>query len=281
MENFEDLQHYIVQFGERVISYVPTMIGALVLLIIGLWVIKILLRLLRKIFERRGVDLALQNFSITFLNWALKILLIVMFITQLGFQTTSLIAALGAAGLAIGLALQGSLSNLAGGVLIILLKPFRLGDWIEVGDVSGSVKDISLFYTKLNTFGNQLVVLPNGQLSNSNVINYSGENIRREDIIVGIAYESDIKKAKQVMLELLQEQENILKDPAPTVLVSELGDSAIMVNMRYWATNETFWDVHFYTIEEVKRRLDQAGIDIPFPQRALHLVNLPKKGEQS
>src|SRR5690606_38735779 len=139
-------------------------------------------------------------FSINFLNWALKIMLFVMLITQLGFQTTSLLAALGAAGLAIGLALQGSLSNLAGGVLIIFLKPFRLGDWIEVNGVSGSVKDISLFYTKLNTFGNQLLVIPNGELSNDNIINYSGESTRRDNLKIRIPYDSNLKEAKAILM---------------------------------------------------------------------------------
>lgn len=262
-----NLTEYITHFIERFVEYLPTLLSAIFLLIIGLWVISLLLKYLRKLFTRRNFDLALQNFTITFLNWALKILLFVMFITQLGFQTTSLLAALGAAGLAIGLALQGSLSNLAGGVLIIFLKPFRLGDWIEVNGVSGSVKDISLFYTKLNTFGNQLVVIPNGELSNDNIINYSGEATRRDNIKIRVPYDSNIKEAKDILMKLLLEQENIMKDPAPAIIVDALEDSAIILAMRFWATNETFWDCHFFTIEEAPKRLQEAGISIPYPKR--------------
>ena len=278
MENLKDIQHYIAEFAERLIGYLPTLIGAIALLIIGLWAISFLMKYLRKLFVHRDYDVALQNFTITFLSWALKILLFVMVITQLGFETTSLLAALGAAGLAIGLALQGSLANLAGGVLIILLKPFRIGDWIEVQGVSGSVKDISLFYTKLNTFGNQLVVIPNGQLSNDNIINYSAERTRREEIIFGISYNDNIKEAKDILMNLIAEQEDILKEPAPEVLVKELADSSVNLAVRFWATNETFWARHFFTIEEGKRRLEHAGISIPFPQRDLHLIDNRKEG---
>ena len=282
MEELKDFQHYLNDFAERFIDYIPDLLGAILLLVVGWWIIKIFLKYLKKLFIRRDYDLALQNFTLNFLEWALKILLFVMFITQLGFQTTSLLAALGAAGLAIGLALQGSLANLAGGVLIILLKPFRLGDWIEVQGVSGSVKDISLFYTKLNTFGNQLVIIPNGQLSNDNIINYSAEKIRRDEIIIGISYDSNIKEAKDILVNLLSEQEDILKEPAPEVLVKELADSAVNLSVRFWATNEKFWARHFFTIEEAKRRLEHAGISIPFPQMDLHIIdnrkdiNVPK-----
>jgi len=277
MEEIKDFQHYLNEYAERFIAYIPDLLGALLLLAIGWWIIKFLLKYLRKLFVRKDYDLALQNFTLNFLEWALKILLFVMFITQLGFQTTSLLAALGAAGLAIGLALQGSLANLAGGVLIILLKPFRLGDWIEVQGVSGSVKDISLFYTKLNTFGNQLVIIPNGQLSNDNIINYSAEKIRRDEIIIGISYESNMKEAKDILVNLLVEQEDILKEPAPEVLVKELADSSVNLSLRFWATNEAFWARHWFTIEEAKRRLEHAGISIPFPQRDLHIINSRKE----
>lgn len=268
-----NLGDYVQHFFDRFIEYLPTLVSAILLLILGLWFINIFLKYLRKLFVRRNFDLALQNFTITFLNWALKIMLFVMFITQLGFQTTSLLAALGAAGLAIGLALQGSLSNLAGGVLIIFLKPFRLGDWIEVNGVSGSVKDISLFYTQLNTFGNQLVVIPNGELSNDNIINYSGEATRRDNIKIRIPYDSNIKAAKDTLMNLLLEQENIMKDPGPAIVVDDLGESAITLSVRFWATNATFWDCHFFTIEEAPKRLQEAGISVPYPQRDIHIYD--------
>lgn len=278
MEQLEDIQHYIRIFLEEFVEFLPDLIGAILLLVLGWWAISIILRYVKKIFIRREYDLALQKFSLTFLNWALKIMLLVMVITQLGVQTTSLVAALGAAGLAIGLALQGSLANLAGGVLIIVLKPFRLGDWIEVQGISGSVKDISLFYTKLNTFGNQLAIIPNGELSNDNIINYSGEGIRRDAIDIGISYDSNIKVAKDTLMTLLKEQEGILGDPEPNVVVTELADSAVNLSVRFWASNEDFWNCHFYTIEKAKTRLETAGVTIPFPQRDIHFFDHNNNG---
>lgn len=273
MENFGDFNHYLAQFLERLIAFIPDLIAALLILVIGWWLIKLVLKYVRKIFQKQGQDKALENFIITVLNWALKIMLFIMVVNQVGIQTTSLIAALGAAGLAVGLALQGSLANFAGGVLIILLKPFRLGDWIEVDGISGSVKEISLFYTKLNTFGNQLAVLPNGDLSNDNVINYSGEGIRRDAITIRLTYGSDIKAAKKVLLELLEEQEDILKDPAPAVVVGDLTESSIDLSVRFWAANEDFWDRRWYTLEHAPARLEAVGVTVALPQREVHLYS--------
>lgn len=273
-DNFRDVsEEYFAQF----IGFLPDLLKAILLLIIGWWVIKIIVNYLRKIFIRKGHDPALSKFLLNLINGTLIVLLLISVVGTLGIQTTSFIAVLGAAGLAIGLALQGSLSNFAGGVLIILLKPFKLGDWIEVNGISGSVKDISMFYTKLNTFGNQLAIIPNGELSNENIVNYSGESTRRDAITIGISYESNIKVAKEVLIELLEEQEDILEEPAPAVVVTELADSSVNLSVRFWAKNEVFWDRHFYTIEEAKRRLEAAGITIPFPQRDIHLFNHNKE----
>lgn len=277
MQQLNDFQHYFSEFIEQLIEFLPNLIGSLLLLVFGWWAIKIFLRYVEKLFRKRRYDLALQKFTLNILGWSIKAMLIVMVISQLGIQTTSLMAALGAAGLAIGLALQGSLTNFAGGVLIILLKPFKLGDWIEVQGISGSVKDISLFYTKLNTFENQLAIIPNGELSNDKIVNYSGESIRRDAISIGISYNSNIKVAKDTLMALLQEQEGILKDPAPAIVVTDLADSAVNLSVRFWATNELFWDRHFYTIEEAKTRLEAAGVSIPFPQRDIHFFDHSKK----
>ncbi len=273
MEELSDLQNYTEEYAEKLIEFLPNLIAAVLLLIFGWWAINLILGYLKRMFAKKTYDPALQNFALNILNWGLKILLFVTVIGQLGVQTTSFVAILGAAGLAIGLALQGSLSNFAGGVLIILLKPFKIGDWIEVQGVSGSVKDISLFYTKLNTFGNQLAIIPNGEITNDNIINYSGEGTRRDAITIGISYDSNIKLAKDTLLELLEEQEGILKDPAPAVVVTELADSAVNLSVRFWAPNDVFWNCHFYTIEEAKTRLESAGISIPFPQRDVHFFN--------
>jgi small conductance mechanosensitive channel len=191
-------------------------------------------------------------------------------ITQLGVQSSSLVAMIGAAGLAIGLALQGSLANFAGGVLILLFKPFKVGDFITAQGVDGTVKEITIFTTKLNTFGNQLAIIPNGQLSNNNIINYNAENTRRDKIEVGIGYSSNIKVAKDILLQICMENEKILKEPMPEVYVGELGDSSVVLSLRFWAANENFWAAHFYVLEELKLRFDAADIEIPFPQRVLH-----------
>ena len=277
MEEIDNIKNITEEYLERFILFLPDILGALIWLVVGWWIIKLLIRYMKRFFDRKGHDPALTKFLLNLANGALLILLLISVVGMLGIQTTSFIAILGAAGLAIGLALQGSLSNFAGGVLIILLKPFKLGDWIEVNGISGSVKDISMFYTKLNTFGNQLAIIPNGELSNENIINYSGESTRRDAITIGISYESNIKVAKDVIMDLLEEQEDILTDPAPAVVVTELADSAVNLSVRFWAKNEVFWDRHWYTIEESKTRLEAAGITIPFPQRDVHFFNHSKE----
>lgn len=273
VEQIDTIKTYAVEFFEKFIDYLPTLLAAIIILFVGWWFIKFMLRYIEKLFIKKEVDLAIQKFSLTIINWGLKILLFVIVISQLGIQTASLLAILGAAGLAVGLALQGSLSNFAGGIIIIALKPFKLGDWVQINDISGSVKDISLFYTKLNTFGNQVAIIPNGELSNNNIINYSAENTRRDAITIGVSYDSDIKLAKDILLKLVLEQDNILKDPAPQILVSELADSSVNLSVRFFATNDVFWDAHWFTIEESKTRLEAAGISLPFPQRDVHLFS--------
>lgn len=277
MRDINELRDVSQEYLQQFIAFLPDLLGALLWLVIGWWLIKLIIGSLRKLFNRQGHDPALSKFLLNLANGALVILLVISVVGMLGIETTSFIAILGAAGLAIGLALQGSLSNFAGGVLILLLKPFKLGDWIEVNGISGSVKDISMFYTKLNTFGNQLAIIPNGELSNENIINYSAEDKRRDSITIGISYDSNIKVAKDTLMGLLNEQENILEDPAPAVVVTELADSAVNLSVRFWARNEFFWDCHWYTIEEAKTRLEAAGISIPFPQRDVHFFNHSEK----
>lgn len=271
MEKLKTLETYAITYTEQFIAFLPTLLGALAILIIGWFLIKFLVKKIRKLFEKRNYDLALRNFLVSIIDVVLKVLLLLVVISQLGVQTASLIALLGAAGLAIGLALQGSLANFAGGIIILTLKPFRLGDWIDAQGVSGSVTEISLFYTKITTFGNQLAVVPNGQISNGNVINYSVLGIRRDALTFGISYDSNIQKAKDILLELVKEQENIMKDPAPQVMVATLVESSVNLSLRFWAHNDNFWDCHWYTIEQAKIRLEAAGIKLPFPQRDLHI----------
>lgn len=276
MQYFEDWTVYAREFSSKLVDYLPSFLAAIFLLLFGLWAIRIFTSQVRKLIHKKGYDKTIENFVISLISIGLKILLIILVITQLGFETTSLVAVIGAAGLAIGLALQGSLANFAGGVLILILKPFKVGDWIEAKGVQGSVKETSLFYTKLLTFGNQLAIIPNGQLTNDNIINYTAEGKRRAGITIGISYSSNIKLAKDILLDLLKEQEKILKDPAPVVVVTELADSAVNLSVRFWALNDDYWDCSFYTIEEAKARLEAAGISIPFPQRDVHYYDHSK-----
>lgn len=276
MEKFKDWDIYMEKYGQKFIDFLPSVIGAVLMLVVGLWLIKIANRFIKKFFDKQEYDPTLENFIASLLNWGLKILLFVLVITQLGVESASLITVIGAAGLAIGLALQGSLSNFAGGVLILLLKPFRVGDWIQAQGVEGTVKEISIFNTKLVTFGNQLAIIPNGKLSNDNIINYTEEGIRRERLAFGISYDDDIKQAKEILLNLVMEQETVFKseDFMPMVAVAELGDNSVNLTVRYWTNNDDFWDLRWLILEEGKTRLEAGGITIPFPQRDVHHFNL-------
>ena len=273
MKYLDNWEKYATEYSDKFIEFLPSLLYALFLLVFGLWVINIFVKYIRKFFDKKDFDPTLENFAVSLTNWTLKIILFVLVITKLGVENTSLVAIIGAAGLAIGLALQGSLSNFAGGVLIIVLKPFKEGDFIEAQGISGTVKETTLFYTKVITFGNQLAVIPNGQLTNDNIINYTIEGKRKDAITIGISYDSDIKQAKDILVKLMSEQEKIFEDPAPQVVVAELADSAVNLSLRFWANNEDFWDCHWYTIEEAKMRLESAGIGIPFPQRDVHFYN--------
>ena len=276
MEKLSDWGAIAKEYANKFIDYLPTLLGALALLIVGLWVIKLIKKYVQKLFDRKDFDPTLEKFTVNLLSWGLKILLFVLVITQLGVESASLVAAIGAAGLAIGLALQGSLANFAGGVLIIVLKPFKVGDWIEAQGISGSVAEVTLFYTKIDTFGNQRAVIPNGQLSNDNITNYSYNDTRRENMTFGISYDDDIKKAKEVLMNLIKEQEGIEAEPAPQVLVGELGDNSVNFYVRYFAKNSVFWDIHWNMLEEGKIRLEEAGMTIPYPQRDVYLYDQTK-----
>ncbi|MAB56156.1 MAG: mechanosensitive ion channel protein [Aequorivita sp.] len=276
MDKFKDLDIYIEKYGQKLIDFLPNVIGAVLMLFLGLWLIKILNGFIKRFFDKKEYDPTLENFIASLINWGLKIVLFVLVITQLGVESASLVAIIGAAGLAVGLALQGSLANFAGGVLILLIKPFRVGDFISAQGVDGTVKEISIFNTKLTTFGNQLAIIPNGKLSNDNIINYTEEGIRRENLTFGIGYDDNIKQAKKILLNLVSEQETVLtlEDKMPMVAVAELGDSSVNLTLRYWAKNEDFWNLRWLILEEGKMRLEAAGISIPYPQRDVHHFNL-------
>ncbi|TMU54351.1 mechanosensitive ion channel family protein [Flagellimonas algicola] len=270
MKQLRDFEQHLEHAIEWFWGFMPNLILALVIFFVGFWIVRLINRMVHRFFERKDYDPTLESFLQSFISIALKVLLFVVVVTQLGVKSSSLVAMVGAAGLAIGLALQGSLANFAGGVLILIFKPFKVGDWISAQGQEGSVKQISIFSTKLNTFGNQVAIIPNGQLSNGSIVNYNMENTRRDKFDVGVGYGSDIKKAKEILLQICADNPDILTDPIPEVYVGNLGDSSVDLTLRFWANNDVFWPAHFYVIEETKLRFDQAGIEIPFPQRVVH-----------
>lgn len=249
-------------------------IGALALLIIGLWAIKMLMKAVKKIMEKRSLEESLQSFLASLISWALKIFLFVTVAGMLGIGNTSFAAIIAAAGLAIGMALQGSLSNFAGGALIMIFRPFKVGDYIEAQGQQGSVKQIEIFTTKLNTVDNKEVIIPNGSLSNGNIINYSSEGKRRVDINFGVSYDADIKQTKEVLMGVLTATPQALKDPAPVVLLGELADSSVNFITRTWVNSADYWNAYFHIMENTKIALDSAGIEIPYP----HSVEIQKEG---
>ncbi|MBQ1558604.1 MAG: mechanosensitive ion channel [Pseudomonas sp.] len=254
-----------------VLEYSGKLTMALITLLIGWWLISRLMSSIESMLAARKVDRALSSFISSLVSIVLRILLLISVASMIGVETTSFIAMIGAAGLAIGLALQGSLANFAGGVLIMLFRPFRAGDWIEGQGVSGSVDSIQIFHTTLKTADNKVVIVPNGALSNGHITNYSREPRRRADINIGIDYSSDIKRAREVLLDIAKDP-RVQLDPAPVVFVTGLGESAVNISLRVWVATGDFWPVTFEFIELAKERLTEAGIGIPFPQRVVHLA---------
>ncbi len=253
-------------------AYGPKVLGAILIWIIGSWIIKKILKQTNKVMEKRGYEKSLQKFLVNLLSWSLKVLLIVTLLGVLGVETTSFAAILASAGLAVGLALQGSLANFAGGVLIMIFKPFKIGDLIEAQGELGVVKEIEIFTTKLNSPENKEIIIPNGTLSNGNITNYTSEGTLRVNLTIGVGYDEDIKKAKAVLLKVLTDNPKVLKEPAPSVNVSELADSSVNFAVRPWSTTADYWDVYFTTLENCKLALDEAGIEIPYP----HSVEIQK-----
>ncbi|NQY05711.1 MAG: mechanosensitive ion channel [Flavobacteriaceae bacterium] len=259
---------------ELIVDYGPKVIGAILIWIIGSWVIRRILKVASKIMDKRNYDETLKGFLNNLLGGILRVLVILSILGTLGVETTSFAAILAAAGLAIGMALQGSLSNFAGGVMLMIFKPFKIGDLIEGQGELGVVKEIQIFTTHLLTPENKLAIIPNGTLSNGNIINYSTEDMLRIDLTIGIGYGENIKQAKDLIMETLLNDPKILKNPAPTVAVGELADSSVNLVVRPYATVADYWDVYFNSLENIKNALDTAGIEIPYP----HSVEIQKKG---
>ncbi|MEZ4806297.1 MAG: mechanosensitive ion channel [Flavobacteriales bacterium] len=252
------------------LEYGPHVLMALAVLIIGLWIIGMFGRALVRLLKKREVDPSLIPFLRGMVTTLLKVMLVLSVVRMVGVETTSFIAVLGAAGLAVGLALSGTLQNFAGGVMILLFKPYRVGDFIETQGHSGTVNSIQIFNTILKTPDNKTVVLPNAPISSGALVNYSTEEQRRVDLTVGIGYGDDIDKARSVLQGIIAADERILKDPEPLIVVGELADSSVNFVVRLWVKSSDYWGVHFHTTEQVKKRFDAEGISIPFPQMDVH-----------
>jgi len=261
---------------DLLLEFGPKVLYSLATLIVGLWLIRLVARSLKKAMEKGRMDPSLSKFLGSFLAILLKILLLITVATMLGIEATSFVAILGAAGLAVGLALQGSLANFAGGVLILVFKPFKVGDFIDAQGFLGSVDSIQVLNTILKTPDNKTIIIPNGALANGTVTNFTTEATRRVDMKFGIGYGDDIGKAKDVLRKLVENDDRMLKRPEPAIVVSGLGESSVDFTVRVWCNAPDYWGIFFDMQEKVKLAFDKEGISIPFPQRDVHLYQEKK-----
>jgi len=263
---------YLEKGIELLMTWGPKVLLAILLLIVGLIIIKRLIKLMKRLMIKREVDPTLIPFLTGMVNILLKVMLIISVIDIVGVKTTSFVAILGAAGLAVGLALQGSLGNFAGGVLIILFKPYKLGDYIEAQGEAGTVQSIQIFNTILTTPDNVKKIIPNGPMSGGNITNYSAQETRRLDLVYGISYDDDLEKAKNILKEMSDADSRILRDPEPFIAVKELADSSVNLMVRIWCKKEDYWNINFDWQNDVKLRFDKEGLNFPFPQREVTMV---------
>jgi small conductance mechanosensitive channel len=271
-QNMTQVSGFMTKISENAIDYVPVVILALVTLLVGLWIIRVVLKGLNKAMQVRKMDESLQRFLHSLLGIMLKMILGISVIGILGVSTTSFVAVLGAAGLAVGLALQGGLANFAGGVIILIFRPFKIGDVIEAQGYVGKVHEIQVFNTVLKTPDNKTIIIPNGGLSNGSMVNYSTEAERRVDMTFGIGYGDDIEKSKVVLKGLIDTDSRILNDPEPAMMVSELADSSVNIAVRVWCNAADYWGIYFDMQEKVKLEFDKQGISIPYPQTDVHVI---------
>ena len=256
---------------ELLTVYGIKIIAAIAIFIIGRWVAKGVTHLVERMMQKRDVDATLTGFVTNLSYIALLAFVIIAALNQLGIQTASFVVVLGAAGLAVGLALQGSLSNFAAGVLMIIFRPFRVGDYIEGAGVAGTVEAIQIFTTQLNSPDNKTIIVPNAAITGDNIVNYSTKGTRRVDFVFGIGYEDDIDQARQIIGDIFAQDERVFKDPEPVVVVSELADSSVNLTARVWSTSADYWGIFFDVTEKVKKAFDANGISIPFPQQDVHI----------
>lgn len=267
----QKVYEYLAQYGFKVI-------GALIIFLIGRWLAKIISRLIETALIKSRVDKTLAKFVKNLSQIVLLVFVVMAALAPLGVETTQFAVVVGAAGLAIGLALQGSLANFASGFLMIIFRPFKVGDFIEAAGVKGTVKEIQIFNTIINTPDNIRAIIPNAQITGGNVLNYTANGTRRVDLVVGISYEDDLKKAKTIIEGVLAQDERVLQDPKPNVAVFELGDSSVNFVVRPWVKAADYWDAYFDITAKIKLALDENGISIPYPQRDIHIKNETQQG---
>lgn len=272
------MQETIMQY---VASYGPRVIAAIAILLIGLWATTLIRGLIVRLMERRSVDPLITSFIATVLNVLLILFVFIAAISKLGVQTASLIAVVGAAGLAIALALQGSLANLASGVIIITLRPFKVGDYVETGSNAGIIEQIQLFYTQMRSPDNKEVMIPNANITSSALVNYTARPERRCDMVFAVSYDSDLDKIRRIIKDLLNKDERVLKDPEPIIVIGELADSSVNLWVRPWVKTDDLWEFKWDYTEAVKKRFDEEGITIPFPQRDVHYYQQSIPAEDS
>lgn len=273
-----DPQVLLAKAKELALDYTPKLIAAIAILVVGWLVVKMIRSLVRKAMLRARVELTLVSFITNILYAALLVFVAISALGKLGVPTNSFVAIIGAAGLAIGFALQGSLSNFAAGVMIIMFRPFKIGDFIEGGGTQGKVADIQIFHTLLNTPDNRRVMVPNGMLTSNLVTNFTANSQRRVDLVFGIAYDDDVVQAKEILQRLVAADPRILDTPAPRIAVTALADSSVNILCRPWVATDAYWDVHADLLEKAKAEFDAAGISIPFPQRDVHVHRVDRNG---
>lgn len=277
--NFENISAQ--EMVALALPYITNFIFAIVIFFIGKFIISKAVNIAKKIMTKTKIDDALVGFAGNILYALGMAFVVIAALSKLGVETTSLAAVIAAAGLAIGLALQGSLSNFASGVLIILFRPFTVGHYIEAAGVAGTVEEISIFTTQLKTPDNKVVIVPNGQITGGSITNYSKKPTRRVDMVVGVGYDDNLAQVKEVLEKIIASEDRILKDPAPVIAVSELADSSVNLVVRPWVNSADYWPVKFDLTEKVKTTFDEEGISIPYPQRDLHIIKSDDEQTQS
>ena len=275
-----DFSNILPRLQELLAFYGLKIVAAIVIFIVGRWIAKALKNVVKRMMAKGNVEEILISFVGNLTYIALLVFVIIAALNQLGIQTTSFIAIIGAAGLAIGLALQGSLANFAAGVLMIIFRPFQVGEYIEGAGVAGSVEKVQIFTTQLKTPDNKTIIIPNAKIMGDNITNYSAKDTRRVDMVIGVGYGDDLKKVREILEDILAKDDRILEDPAPTIGVLELGDNSVNFAVRPWVKRDDYWGTYFDVTETVKRRFDEKGISIPYPQRDVHLYEYKEAAVQ-